>query len=1467
MKTTTLKRPLAVILAVILIAMLLPAGSAFADSTDGCFYLMATTESKMIISPVRVDYSEGMSIRDALIASGYDFEGIDDAGGFISAIEGYYASFSLFYDGGEFVLENNASDITAIAFVEGSEFYSEETISAIVLMGQYKEMTNNVHNYPDAKKVYESALDDMRKPDKETAKKIYDSLSKAIKDYENIMGGEKYSVTFDVKKGSASVDGASVSLKDAYGNETVPDTNTFSVVAGEYSFVVSDNGYNRAEGKVTVSGEMSVEVNLPETDWFGDIRIYNEDYRNVSDATAYAYEQDKSAHTAKYFIPDTAGRNEIYLNAIQGDVPDSEKTLIYGVYTYDENTERKSGWNTAALLPAVVAEGTEPRTIMLEARYDNGSYTQIQSYTLEFARIPTLEKLEVLEGNTQILKGFSPAKYEYDVSTLSESLTVNYKTTGKNYEVTVDGTSSKIIDLTGKDSHKAEITVKTGDIKNTYTLNITKVSSATVTLSPESGVTAELLNENGSKVAETASNTYRLIAGETYTYIATKDTYFHTKETFTARDGMNIAVKTPEVKSSLKDFAAYSGSNSSTRKKYLTDKEFGKDTHEYVMSVSDMFSTIYAQATAENGYEVYAKYTQQSATSRLTHGAENATLIDKTVSTSESARIIKNVVAKAGYSQKLTISLEKVSGDVTYYQEYLFAVKRELNLDSLLPTDDGVLFMNQGNTQKVSYDYNVKDYYIFLPAGTENISFTGKFPNETDNTDICGGYYAMIGETKYEDLSAITVDIDPLKEKEDIVITVCHADGLSIAGVYTIHITQQQPVEVTFVTNPSDAIVYIKNNITGKRIPETAGKYSLNPGTEYTYTVTRNGYVGNKNEKYVAPLENSTVNITLAKARDSQLKIYDSWWSSFRADKLNNGIIAGKTPREAEEAVMYWATKIGDGFDKNACGCPIIVDGYLYTYAGTTIYKVDTVSGEILATGQMDHSSSFAVNPPTYADGMIFVGLAEGCVQAFSAETLESLWMYRDELGGQPNCTIYYHDGYIYTGFWKGENIEANYVCLSVTDEDPSNNKEGKIPTWTYTSKGGFYWAGAYVNDNFAIIGTDDGEGGYITGKARVVTFSTKTGEVIDEMTMPHVGDIRSTIVYDKDNDEYYFTSKGGYFYGIKVASDGKINDESLRWIRLSNGKDISTAPPMSTSSPAVYNQRAYVGVSGTSQFGPYTGHNITVLDLKNWEIAYTVPTQGYPQTSGIVSTAYEETEGKVYVYFIDNYTPGKLRVIADKPNQTKPETLIIETYSSGGKDYEAEVGDVLFTPDGEQAQYAICSPIVDEYGTIYFKNDSAYLMAIGSTIEKLEITSLPTKTNYNEGEIFDPTGMSVQAIYTNGLKRDVTKYITFSSQPLTMDDTTFQIRYEKVMYGDKDGVAGSEYTAPIAFVQLRVEGSIKAEMCDIDGDGTVTAKDLSKLISDYGKGTEECDLNGDGYVDSSDLSGLLSNYGIVVTQ
>ena len=63
-------------------------------------------------------------------------------------------------------------------------------------------------------------------------------------------------------------------------------------------------------------------------------------------------------------------------------------------------------------------------------------------------------------------------------------------------------------------------------------------------------------------------------------------------------------------------------------------------------------------------------------------------------------------------------------------------------------------------------------------------------------------------------------------------------------------------------------------------------------------------------------------------------------------------------------------------------------------------------------------------------------------------------------------------NGYLYTGFWNSEIGNANFVCLSVTDEDPAQSGESKCASWYYTGKGGFYWAGAYVADDFLLVAT-----------------------------------------------------------------------------------------------------------------------------------------------------------------------------------------------------------------------------------------------------------------------------------------------------------------------------------------------------------------------------------------------------------
>jgi hypothetical protein len=263
------------------------------------------------------------------------------------------------------------------------------------------------------------------------------------------------------------------------------------------------------------------------------------------------------------------------------------------------------------------------------------------------------------------------------------------------------------------------------------------------------------------------------------------------------------------------------------------------------------------------------------------------------------------------------------------------------------------------------------------------------------------------------------------------------------------------------------------------------------------------------------------------------------------------------------------------------------------------------------------------------------------------------------------------------------------------------------------------------------------------------------------------------------------------------------------------------------------------------------------------------VRTQGYPQTSGLLATAYEET-GYVYVYFFDNFTPGKLRVLRDRPGQTSAEYVTQETYTNKGTTTVYDTPYVLFTPTGDQAQYAICSPIVDQYGTIYFKNDSARLMALGSSIESITVTKQPDKTTYAAGEKFDPTGMEVTLTYSNGLTRDVTEYVTWSDDALAEGNDTVTITFPYVMYHNSDNAdgtteAGVVTSTPNTTIAIKVEGEKEYISGDVDGNGKINSTDALLILKMIAGGevldninVDAADVDGSGKVDSTDALMIL---------
>ncbi|MBR1724684.1 MAG: fibronectin type III domain-containing protein, partial [Ruminococcus sp.] len=423
--------------------------------------------------------------------------------------------------------------------------------------------------------------------------------------------------------------------------------------------------------------------------------------------------------------------------------------------------------------------------------------------------------------------------------------------------------------------------------------------------------------------------------------------------------------------------------------------------------------------------------------------------------------------------------------------------------------------------------------------------------------------------------------------------------------------------------------------------------------------------------------------------------------------------------------------------------------------------------------------NSYGVVAPLAADGKIFVAMGNGTIQAFDAKTFKSLWVYHDELGGQALTEMVYKDGYIYTGFWNGETADANYVCIPTEDKDTSSELEEQAAAWKYTTTGGYYWAGAYVTDDLVIFGTDNGESDGESKGSKVVAVkrgeSIEKGEAVVASEADDLfGDLRSAVSYDEQSGYYFVTSKGKLLIRFRVDGGEIKNVQTLQ------------LPGASTSTPVAANGRVYVGVCGSGAYTEYSGHQIAVIDANKFEIVYGVQTNGYCQSSALVANK----DGENYVYFTANYTPGKVYVLHDNASMTAPEKTEKVKLEDGT---EIDACPTLFTPVGDHANYCLGSVLTDDEGTLYFRNDSGAIFALGSRLDKVEITG---KTLYKEGEKLDK--FTVTAKYANGAEKDITDTAIAgegnTAEELKAGKGEVSFGYDGMLYGDTDTEAGHEY-------------------------------------------------------------------------
>ena len=766
-----------------------------------------------------------------------------------------------------------------------------------------------------------------------------------------------------------------------------------------------------------------------------------------------------------------------------------------------------------------------------------------------------------------------------------------------------------------------------------------------------------LIDSNGTKLTP-VDGKYILTEGVTYNYAVYAEGYVRKFDTVTLRDSeeREIVLETGTSTPLLTRISA-SG--------IKPDKDFTVDSHEASIEFThDMVSGHLASDFDRNLEKIW----KNNAT--ITFSYLDNTGVKQTVSVQGMSYVaLTNVLPTDGSEITVQATVDMFGIE----ENYTLHIAQKTILNKVTITDQN------GSELKFtpSFNKNTTEYSMPVPENVKELNIAVTNPS-AEHTQL------WVNSETFEGSSA---KINASTNMTEMIVKL--AKGSANQQEYKFTIDWKKTAAVTFNTNPKEARVSVYKADNSLVLPDENGAYILLVNDTYTYTVTMNGYIGKSGT--LTPTEAQTVEVQLDKAPEGSYKDLEADYPGFRLGSDNLSVTDAKTPILKDSLEVKWEHQTGD-YVKPTAGCtPIIVDGMTYVSSGNKIYAYSAETGELVKSGDLAGATGFNLVPPTYADGLLFMTISidrQNAIQCLNAETLESLWVYVDSSGNLAhNSPIRYENGYIYVGFYSSTG--ARFVCLSTADEDPSSPDERKIPTWANAELGAFKWNGAWSNENYVFVSSFGGN---------FYCLDKHTGAVVQKV--PGIGQSNSDVVYY--NNRLYFTA-GGCLYSYNLTEDGKLDlENAIKPFQI--GANCS-------STPAIYNNRFYVGSNAGQLFG-VEGNAILVGNIDPetgaMSLAYAVPVSGYCQTSGLISTGYEKETGYVYVYFAENSPQGNIIMIKDKAGLTAA---------------EPESG-LFYTP--AHPQYSLASVVCDSNGNLYFKNDSAWQWCITFAdvyVENVEVT------------------------------------------------------------------------------------------------------------------------------------------------
>ena len=354
----------------------------------------------------------------------------------------------------------------------------------------------------------------------------------------------------------------------------------------------------------------------------------------------------------------------------------------------------------------------------------------------------------------------------------------------------------------------------------------------------------------------------------------------------------------------------------------------------------------------------------------------------------------------------------------------------------------------------------------------------------------------------------------------------------------------------------------------------------------------------------------------------SSLKVLESEWLQFQKNSTHSAYSFTDTPTMDPEVLWQaLASPDQEPWGSGGINVPPVVSGnkVFVTAGNASVWAFEKNNGTLIWSKELGGGDT-QTSTPALGDGKLFVPTMEGELYALDPEDGNVLWN-RHVTNGSLECPVTYSDHKLYLGEGLEGGIEDKYYyCYA----------DNGTLLWKHKSEStsGFIWSGAVVVGDYLVYPVFEGQ---------MLSLNKTTGEYIDEVDFSNSTDVsfakgdlgmfRCAVSYA--NGSLYTSSENGQETGycFKVgfnATTGKFR------------KDIGWAAPIgfSTSTPAVYNGRVYVG---HGEHG-YTGALFCLNDSDGSAIWETNVSGGI-KSSPVLAIQ----DGMPYIYFTEALSDGSI--------------------------------------------------------------------------------------------------------------------------------------------------------------------------------------------------------------------------------